>query len=60
MFKQYPDVVSVSQLQEMLSIGRNSAYKLIKTGEIQSIRIGRTHRIPKSNIARYMKSTNKN
>lgn len=57
MFRQYPDVVSISQLQEMLCIGRNNAYKLVKSGEIKSIRIGRIHRIPKANIVKYAKST---
>ena len=41
MFKQYPYVVSVSQMQKMLGIGRNSAYDLLKNNKIQSIRIGR-------------------
>lgn len=30
-----------------LSIGRNTAYKLVKSGEIRSIRIGRQIRIPR-------------
>ena len=57
MFRQYPDVVSVAQLQEMLNIGRNSTYTLLKDKKIPSIRIGRVHRIPKSNVIRYIKST---
>ena len=60
MFRDYPDVVSVAQMQTMLGIGRNSAYSLLRTEKIKSIRIGRVHRIPKSNIVRYMKSTQKN
>jgi excisionase family DNA binding protein len=56
MFKQYPDVVSVTQLQKMLGVGRNTAYGLLKENKIQSIRIGRVHKIPKRNIIKYLQS----
>ena len=54
MFKNYPDVVSVSQMQQMLGVGRNTAYDLLKEQKIQSIRIGRVHKIPKINIIKYL------
>ena len=53
-FKNYPDIVNVEQMTEMLNIGRNTAYKLLDTNEIKSIRIGRTHRIPKMNVIAYL------
>ena len=56
MFRQYPDVVSVAQLQEMLNIGRNTAYTLLKENKISSIRIGKTHKIPKKNVIKYFQS----
>ena len=54
LFKNYPDVVSVTQLQEMLCIGKNTAYTLLKNNVIQSVRIGRIHKIPKKNIIKYL------
>lgn len=54
MFSNYPDVVSVEQLQEMLDIGRNSAYKLIQNKEIKSVRIGRNYKIPKIYVLEYI------
>ena len=60
LFKNYPDVVSVLQLQQMLGIGKNTAYTLLKNNTIQSIRIGKVHRIPKTNIIKYMKTAEKN
>ena len=57
MFKQYPDVVSVAEMQKMLGVGRNTAYGLLKENKINSIRIGRVHKIPKVNIIKYLKST---
>jgi len=57
MFQQYPDVVSIAQLQVMLKIGKNTAYNLLRENKIQSIRIGRVHKIPKTNVIKYLKST---
>jgi len=56
MFRNYPDVITVPQLQKMLSIGRNTAYSLLKKDIISSVRIGRVHKIPKSDVIRYLKS----
>ena len=49
-----PVVLSVQQLAEVLQIGRNSAYDLVKSGQIRSIRIGRTSRIPQSALFDYL------
>jgi len=56
MFREYPDVVNVIQLQKMLGVGRNTAYDLLKEEKIQSIRIGRVHKIPKVNIIKYLQT----
>ena len=56
MFKSYPDVVNVAQLQKMLGIGRNTAYKLLSENKIESIRIGRVHKIPKKAVAKYLQT----
>ncbi|MGM1049997.1 MAG: helix-turn-helix domain-containing protein [Bacillota bacterium] len=42
----YPEVITVEDLLDILLIGRNSAYRLLKSGEIKSIKIGHTYRIP--------------
>ena len=47
MFNSYPDVLSVKQLCEILDIGKNSAYRLLQSGEIKSIKIGKVYKIPK-------------
>lgn len=40
MFPEYPDIVTVQQLREMLGISRQLAYDLINDGELQAIKIG--------------------
>lgn len=54
MFKDYPDVVSVGQLKEMLQIGQVLAYKLVKEGEIKSRKVGREYKILKSTVIEYL------
>lgn len=54
MFENYPDIVSVEQLQKMLNIGRNTAYKLINENYIKSIKIGKIYKIPKIYIEDYI------
>ncbi len=34
-FREYPDVVSIEELQDMLHIGRNAAYDIVKEGKIK-------------------------
>ena len=38
----------------ILNIGRNTAYELVRSGKIRSIRIGRRLRIPKDAIQDYL------
>lgn len=53
-FKDYPDIVSLEQLQEMLQIGRSKAYSLLKNGEIKSKKVGRIYKIAKVNVIKYL------
>ena len=45
MLNNYPDVLTVKQLAEILNIGHNAAYQLIKRREIGAKYIGRAIRI---------------
>lgn len=54
MFENYSDVVTVKELCLMLKIGKNSAYGLLNSGTIVSIRIGRKFLIPKNEIIEYL------
>ncbi|MBD8925301.1 MAG: DNA-binding protein [[Eubacterium] rectale] len=54
MFREYPDVVSISQLSQMLCISEKTAYRLLKENKIEYFKIGRTYRIPKISVLAYM------
>lgn len=53
-FTNYPDVVGVSDLMTMLSVGRHAAYELVSSGEIQSFKVGRNIKIPKISIIEFL------
>lgn len=53
-FHDYPDVISPSDLCAMLGISKNTAYGLLKSGEIKSRRMGRMYKIPKQEVIDYL------
>ena len=54
---KYKDIMTVADLCEALGIGKNTAYKLLKSGEIKSVRIGRIYKIPKQCVEKYIQLT---
>jgi len=54
MFDNYSDVVTVNELCEMLKIGKNTAYDLIHTRQIESIYVKRQIRITKKSIIAFL------
>ena len=53
MFTEYPDIVNVPQLKEMLNIGMTLAYDLVRKKKIASLKVGREYKIPKRNVIEY-------
>ena len=59
MFKEYPDILTVSQVAEALGIGKKSVYTLIREKELGHIRIGRKIIIPKYCLEDFIDSARK-
>lgn len=53
-FDDLPLTLKVEDLIPILGIGRNTAYELVHSGQIRSIRVGRNIRIPKSEILSFL------
>ena len=53
-FENLPLVLHVKDLAEILSISQNTAYALVRSGQIRSIRTGRTYSIPKDALIEYL------
>jgi len=47
MLEDYPDLLTVDQLQSALQIGRNKSYEILRSGQLKYLRIGKSIRIPK-------------
>ncbi|MBQ1371975.1 MAG: helix-turn-helix domain-containing protein [Oscillospiraceae bacterium] len=57
---QLPEsVLTVRDLSEYLRIGRDSAYALVRSGQIRSVRIGRQIRIPRAAVDAYLSGETK-
>lgn len=55
MFKDYPDVVNVVQMCDMLGgISTKTGYKLLQTNQINHFKIGRAYKIPKVHVIAYL------
>lgn len=52
-YDDLPLTLSVRELMPILSVGRNTAYELIRSGQIRSVRIGRRICIPKAEVLRF-------
>lgn len=59
MYEHYSDIVTVDELCEMLSIGKNAAYQLLSSGQVKVFRYNRVWKIPKQSVIEYiMKQSN--
>ena len=47
----------VEELMPILGIGRNSAYEMVRSGQIRSFRGGRAYRIPKDAVVEFLRKT---
>ena len=54
MLNQYSDILSVPDVAEALSIGKNRVYELLENNAIKGFRIGRVWKIPKAAIQEYI------
>ena len=60
MLEQFPDILTVKELQAVLSIGRSKAHAILHSGELQYITIGRQIRIPKKYLLDYLQKMSYN
>ena len=51
-----PLVLTIEDVMKVFSIGRNSAYELVRAGTIRSVRIGHTYRIPRDAVSDFLRN----
>lgn len=53
-FTEYPVILNVTMLKEILGIQDNKIYSLIRDGEIKAAKIGKDYKIPKKSLVDYL------
>ena len=56
----YPEVLNVEQMREILGIGRNLAYQLLANKKIVAKKLGHNWIIAKSNLLKFIMSEDNN
>lgn len=55
MLQEYPDILTPKEVMEILGIGKNLLYELLKDGEIPAKRVGgKMWRITKKDLIQYI------
>jgi excisionase family DNA binding protein len=54
-FKEYPDVLDVKQVSDLMGVSTKTVYKLLNTNVISFLKVGREYRIPKITLMQYLK-----
>ena len=52
--ESYPDVLTPEEAMKVLCIGRNNIYKLLQSGSLKSLKIGKQYRIPKKSVQAFI------
>ena len=52
--EELPLILTVEDLMPVLCIGRNTAYDLVRSGQIKSLRIGHQIRIPRDAVVEFI------
>ena len=55
MLNNTKDILTLKELQELLHIGKNTALRLVQSGEINACRVGNQWRIPKECVMTYIR-----
>lgn len=54
MLNSTKDILTLKELQGLLHIGKNTALRLVQSGEIEAFRVGKQWRIVKDSIIKYI------
>ena len=54
MLEEYPDVLGIDQMCEILGISTKTGYRILREGKICCLKVGRAYRIPKAHLFTYL------
>ena len=53
MLNNTKEILTLKELQELLHIGKNTALRLVQSGEIDAFRVGKQWRVMKESVVSY-------
>ncbi|WP_294413871.1 helix-turn-helix domain-containing protein [uncultured Ruminococcus sp.] len=56
MFRNEPDVLTVSEAAKLLRIGKNQAYEFVKNGKLSAIKLGKKIIVPKPTLVDFCRN----
>lgn len=59
-FTEYDEILSIEDVMEILHIGKNSVYSLLKSNEIRNIRVGKRYIVPKQSVINFIAAITEN
>lgn len=54
MLNNTKEILTLKELQQLLHIGKNSALRLVQSGEIDAFRVGNQWRVLRESLIRYI------
>lgn len=51
----YPDILTVEEMSQALSISTKTGYHLLRENKIEHLKVGRSYRIPKAHLLAYLR-----
>ena len=60
MFTENDEILSIEDVMEILHIGKNSVYSLLKSNEIRNIRVGKRYIVPKQSVINFITAITEN
>ena len=55
MLNNTKDILTLKELQELLHIGKNTALRLVQSGDIEGFRVGKQWRVVRESVAKYIR-----
>ena len=59
MLTECEELLTAQEAAEVLRVGHNAIYELLKSGELKGFRVGRVWKIPKEAVEEYIRSSAK-
>lgn len=53
-FEDYPKMLTVEEMCDILNIARETGYRMIRRGEFEVLKLGRVIRVPKNQVLKYI------